>query len=192
MTAMKVILASRSKFRRQALELLNLDYDVKPSEIDEKSIRDSDPGALARKLAEAKAEDIGGQLDGENLVIGGDLFVLFRGNIYEKPKTEKEAMEVLQLFSGEKVEVISGVSVFNTKTNDVESDLGRAEIVFRDISQKEIEKYVSNYPVTDLAGAFEKEGVMKFSKEVHGDLSFLTGLPLNKLIELLRKNGVNP
>ena len=192
MTKMKVILASRSKFRRQALELLNLDYDVKPSEIDEKAIRDSNPGALARKLAEAKAEDVGGQLDGENLVIGGDLFVLFRGNIYEKPKTEKEAMDTLGLFSGEKVEIISGVSVFNTATDGLESELGRAEIVFRDIREKEIEKYVSNHPVVELAGGFEKEGVLKFSKEVHGDLSFLTGLPLSKLIKLLRRNGVNP
>lgn len=185
---MNIVLASRSKFRRQALDLLNIDYNVIPSEIDESSIRHSNPKVLARKLAEAKAKDVGKRLKGNNLVIAGDLFVMFQGSIYEKPGTEEEAVEMLTTFSGEELEVISGVSLLNTKTNDLESALGRTKITFRDISQSEIEKYVSDYPVLKLAGAFEKEGVLKFSSEVHGDLSFLTGLPLNKLIRLLQKN----
>ncbi|MBS3787164.1 septum formation protein Maf [Candidatus Bipolaricaulota bacterium] len=185
---MNIVLASSSKFRIQALDLLNMDYDVIPSEIDEKSIRHSDPEVLARKLAEAKARDVGKRLKGDNLVISGDLFVIFQDSIYEKPKTEEEAVEMLSSFSGEELEVISGVSLLNTRTNDLESSLGRTKITFRDIGQSEIEKYVSNYPVLELAGAFEKEGVLKFSSEVHGDLSFLTGLPLNKLIQLLQKN----
>lgn len=52
---MNIVLASRSRFRRQALDLLDVDYEVIPSDIDERSIRDSDPKFLARKLAEAKA-----------------------------------------------------------------------------------------------------------------------------------------
>lgn len=187
---MNIILASSSKFRRQALDLLNLDYEVIPSEIDEKSIRDDDPRVLARKLAEAKAKDVGKRLEGDNLVIAGDLFILFQDSIYEKPETEEEAVEMLSAFSGSRVEIISGVSVLNNGTNGLKSALGQTEIVFRNLSKKEIERYVSNYPVLELAGAFEKEGVMKFSSEVHGDLSFLTGLPLNKLIQLLQNNGL--
>lgn len=170
--------------------MLNLDYEVKPSEIDEKEIRDDDPKALARKLAEAKAEDVGNSVNGEYLVIGGDLFVLFQGEIYEKPRSRAEAVEMLKSFSGDKVEIISGVSVFNTETGDLDSALGHSEIIFRELSKGEIERYVSDYPVLDLAGAFEKEGVLKFSREVHGDLSFLTGLPLNKLVHLLSENGL--
>jgi MAF protein len=186
----KIILASSSKFRRQALDMLDLDYEVMPSEVDEQEIRDDDPKVLARKLAEAKAEDVGRKLDGEYLVIGGDLFVLFRGEVYEKPGFEEEAVEMLKSFSGDEVEIISGVSVFNTETGDLDSTLGHSTIIFREISESEIDRYVSDYPVLDLAGAFEKEGVMKFSEEVHGDLSFLTGLPLNKLILLLAENGL--
>ncbi|MCF7889915.1 Maf family nucleotide pyrophosphatase [Candidatus Bipolaricaulota bacterium] len=186
---MNIVLASSSKFRRQALDLLEIDYEVIPSEIDEKSIRDNDPKMLARKLAEAKSKDVGKRLKGDNLVIAGDLFILFRGTIYEKPGTEEEAIEMLNAFSGNQLEIISGVSVFDTGSNDLESALGHTEIVFRNISKKEIERYVSDYPVLELAGAFEKEGVLKFSEEVHGDLSFLTGLPLNKLIQLLQNNG---
>ena len=189
---MDLILASGSKFRRQALNLLDVDYEVIPSEIDERSIRHSNPKLLARKLAEAKAEDVGKSLNGDNLVIAGDLFVLFQDSIYEKPETEDEAVEMLRTFSGEMLEIISGVSVFNTKTNDLKTALGQTKITFRNISQREIEKYVSNYPVVELAGGFEKEGVLRFSSEVHGDLSFLTGMPLNKLIHLLQENEFYP
>lgn len=189
---MNVVLASGSKFRRQAIDLLDVDYEVIPSDIDERSIRASDPKILARKLAKAKARDVGKSLNGENLIIAGDLFVLFQDSIYEKPKTEEEAVEMLRTFSGEELEIISGVSVFNTKTDDLESALGQTRITFRNISQDEIEKYVSNYPVLELAGGFEKEGILKFSSEVHGDLSFLTGMPLNKLIQLLQESGFYP
>ena len=171
---------------------MDVDYEVIPSEIDERSIRHSNPKLLARKLAEAKAEDVGKSLNGDNLVIAGDLFVLFQDSIYEKPETEDEAVEMLRTFSGEMLEIISGVSVFNTKTNDLKTALGQTKITFRNISQREIEKYVSNYPVVELAGGFEKEGVLKFSSEVHGDLSFLTGMPLNKLIQLLQENEFYP
>lgn len=187
---MKVILASCSQFRRQALDLLNIEYEVRPSAIDEKAIRDNDPQVLARKLAEAKVEDVGQQLDGKKLVIGGDLFVLFQGDIYEKPETKKEAKEMLQSFSGREVKVISGVAVLNTATENLQSKLGQTRIIFRDISGREIDEYIANYPVLDLAGAFEKEGVLKFSQEIHGDLSFMTELPLSKLIQLLKKNGL--
>lgn len=97
---------------------------------------------------------------------------------------------MLSAFSGGELEIISGVSVFNTKTDDLESALGHSKITFRNIGEREIEKYVSNYPVVELAGGFEKEGVLKFSSEIHGDLSFLTGLSLHKLIQLLKKNGL--
>ncbi len=189
---MDIILASRSKFRKQALDLLDLEYEVIPSDIDENSISHSNPEILVRKLAEAKATDVGENLDGAKAVIAGDLFLLFQGHIYEKPGSEEEAKNMLKAFSGEELEIISGVSLFVTHTEELDSALGRTRITFRELSRSEIEKYVSDYPVLELAGAFEKEGVLKFSTEVHGDLSFMTGMPLNKLIQLLQKNGFYP
>jgi len=188
---MNIVLASKSKFRKQALDLLGLDYDVIPSNIDEQSIRHSDPKILAKKLAMAKAEEVGKRLGGDHMVIAGDLFVLFEGTIYEKPKSEEEAIDMLSSFSGDQVEIISGVALFNPKTGESDTALGQSRISFRDISQTEIEKYVASYSVLELAGAFERDGILKFSDEVNGDLSFLTGLPLNKLIQLLKENGID-
>lgn len=188
---MNIVLASKSKFRKQALDLLGLDYDVIPSNIDEQSIRHSDPKILAKKLAMAKAEEVGKRLGGDHMVIAGDLFVLFEGTIYEKPKSEEEAIDMLSSFSGDQVEIISGVALFNPETGESDTALGQSRISFRDISQTEIEKYVASYSVLELAGAFERDGILKFSDEVNGDLSFLTGLPLNKLIQLLKENGID-
>lgn len=189
---MRIVLASSSKFRKQALDLLDLDYEVIPSEIDESSIRYDDPETLVTKLAEAKARDVGNGLEGDNAIIAGDLFVLFQEEIYEKPETEGEALEMLVAFSGEELEVISSVSLFNTGTGELESALGKTRITFREVSRGEIENYIVNYPVLEFAGAFDREGVLKFASEVHGDLSFMTGMPLNGLIQLLRENGLYP
>ncbi|MBS3813080.1 septum formation protein Maf [Candidatus Bipolaricaulota bacterium] len=183
---MDIVLASLSKFRRQAIDLLNVDYDVIPSQVDEKSIRDKDPRILARKLAEEKAREVGTRLDGGKLVIAGDLFVVFEGEIFEKPTAEGEAVEMLRRFSGNEIDVVSGVAVFNTDSGGLESALGLSAITFRALTEGEIKDYVSEYPVLQFAGGFEKEGVLMFSSEVHGDLSFFTGFPLNKLVQLLR------
>ena len=187
---MKIVLASGSKFRKQALDLLGVNYEVIPSDVDEQSIRDSDPEVLAKTLAAAKAENVGKRLEGDNLIIAGDLFVFFKRTIYEKPNSKEEAVAMLDTFSSEEVEIISGVALLNTATNILDTATGQARISFREIDQSEIEKYVSNYPVLDLAGAFEKEGILKFAREVHGDLSFMTGMPLNKLIPMLQKNDI--
>ncbi|MFP3953788.1 MAG: Maf family protein [Candidatus Acetothermia bacterium] len=187
---MNIVLASRSKFRRQALDLLNVDYDVIPSRVDEKSIRDKDPRALARRLAEEKAREVGARLNGRNLVIAGDLFVVFEGEVYEKPRAEEEALEMLRTFSGNEVDVVSAVAIFKADTGELESALGQSAITFRALTEGEIKDYVSEYPVLQFAGGFEKEGVLMFSREVHGDLSFFTGFPVHKLTHFLRENGL--
>lgn len=91
---MRIILASESEFRRRALDILGLDYDVYPSSVDEKSIRDADPVALTRKLSEAKAlkvvEDVPNAV-----IVSGDAVVAKDGTIYEKPRDKREAKAFL-------------------------------------------------------------------------------------------------
>ena len=68
---MKVVLASESQSRKRALDILGLTYEIHPSAIDEKSIRDSDPAALTKKLAEAKARKVATAF-GDAVVVSGD------------------------------------------------------------------------------------------------------------------------
>jgi septum formation protein len=80
---MKIVLASESQFRRRALDLLGLAYEICPSGIDEKAIRDNNPAELTRKLAEAKARKVASECP-EAVVVSGDAVVSKGDRIYEK------------------------------------------------------------------------------------------------------------
>ncbi len=186
---MQIILASQSIFRRKALDILGLQYKIIPSNFDEKSLRHDNPLELAKKLAEAKALEVSkGRLD--SIIIAADLFVTMNRKIYEKPADEKEAMEMLAAFSGNSIEIISGLAVYNTATKKMLSSTDTCRAKFRELNNHEIEDYVSRYPVTKFAGAFDADGLLRFAESVNGT-SFQTGMPVNALIQFLRENGVN-
>lgn len=185
---MQIILASQSPFRRKALDILGLEYIVAPSGIDEKVIRHSNPLELAKKLSEAKALEVGKEHK-EALVIAADLFVVMDGMVYEKPATEEEAVEMLETFSGNELKTISGLAVYNSATKKMLSNVDTCTAKFRELNNDEIRDYVSRYPVTEFAGAFDSDGLLRFAESVNGT-SFQTGMSLNALIKLLREHGV--
>jgi septum formation protein len=84
---MKIVLASESQFRRRALDMLGLAYEIWPSGIDEKAIRDNNPAELTRKLAEAKARKVASECP-EAVVVSGDAVVSKDDRIYEKPRSK--------------------------------------------------------------------------------------------------------
>jgi len=187
---MKIILASQSPFRKRALDILGLKYETQPSYFDEKSIREENPSELAKKLAEAKSREIG-EKETDALIIAGDLFVVFNNQIYEKPKDEKEAFEMLNSFSGNKVEIIAGVAVYNSKTKEMLSTAEKYTLKFRKLLEHEIKDYISRYPVLKVSGAFEVDGAIRFAESIEkGKYPFLTAFPMNELITFLRKNGI--
>ncbi len=177
---MRIILASKSESRRKALDILGLNYEVKPADIDEKSIRHPDPKEMARKLAEAKAM----ALREENaIVIAGDLFVVFNNKIIEKPKTIVEAKTMLKQFSGNKLQIVSGLAVISKKK--LKSTATVCNVEFRELSDEEINEYCKKYPVLSFAGAFDGDGMLRFARHISGSLNFITAFPMDKLIEFL-------
>jgi MAF protein len=186
---MRIILASGSRFRGKALEILGLAYETIPSSVDEKQIRHDDPLVMARKIAAAKAEDVGKRLDA-GLVIGGDLFNVFAGRVYEKPTSEKEAIQMLRVFSGKWLDVISGVAVYNVQTGKCDTLSSRSSLKFRELSEHELQDYVQRYPVTHFAGGFALDGAYLFSSQCKGAFLPIMGFPMEELITLLREQGV--
>lgn len=186
---MRVILASSSSFRKRALDILGLKYDTMPSNFDEKSIRVKDPFELAKKLSEAKVKEIGDKEE-DAIIISGDLFVVFNNKIYEKPKDNKDAFDMLSSFSDNKIDIIAGVAVFNSKTKELLSSSEKYSVKFRKLSKHEIEDYISRYPVLKCSASFEGDGLIRFAESVEGKFPFLTGFPMNSLIDFLRKNGL--
>jgi len=186
---MRIILASQSSFRKKAFEILGLKYEAIPSNLDEKSIRNKDPYKLAKILAEAKAKYIG-EKELNAIIIAGDLFVIFNKEIYEKPEDKKEAFDMLKSFSGNEIEIVAGVAVYNSKNRKMLSSVEKYIVKFRDLFDYEIKDYISRYPVLKLSAAFEGDGLLRFAESVKGKYPFLTGFPLNELILLLRKNRI--
>ena len=200
---MKIVLASESRSRRRALDILGLSYEVRPSAIDEKSIRDSDPAALTRKLAEAKAREVMQSLNGTPgsehgstqaepaVVVAGDAVVAKEGKIYEKPRDLEEATNFLRELSNSTFQFVTALVVIRTDTLRVLSTVETSEIHFRPLADREIRDYITGYPVLRFAGAFEGEGVLRFADSVQGSYNFITALPVSRLAVFLRDQGVD-
>jgi septum formation protein len=185
---MRIILASRSEGRRKALDILGLKYEVRPSGFDEKSIRDDDPHTLAKKLAEAKVMVYSNEL--EAIIIGGDLFVVHDGKIFEKPADKKEAYSMLSHFSGKTQEIIGSLAVYNTKTKVMMSDVENYKIKFRKLSDAEIKDYVERYPVTTFAAGYDADGEARFAEKFYGNYPFVVSFHMPTLVDFLKRNGV--
>jgi len=182
---MKVVLASESQSRRRALDILGLTYEVRPSAIDEKSIRDADPAALTRKLAEAKAWKVASDVQ-DAVVVSGDAVVAKDGKILEKPRGHDEAVGFLRELSGSAFHFVTSLAVVHSDTRRLLSTVESSEIRFRQLVEREILDYVSRYPVLRFAGAFEGDGVARFADCVSGSYNFITALPVSRLAVFLR------
>lgn len=186
---MKIVLASESTFRRRALDLLGLAYEVCPSGVDEKTIRDDNPAELTRKLAEAKARKMARE-QGDAVVVAGDAVVSKGGRIYEKPRSLEEAAQFLRELSGSEFEFITSLAVMDARTGRMLSTVESAEIRFRELIEREIQEYIGKYAVLNCAGAFESDAVLLFAERISGSYNFVTALPVSRLIVFLRAQGV--
>jgi MAF protein len=186
---MRVVLASESQSRKRALDILGLTYEVRPSAIDERSIRNSNPAALTRKLAEAKAWKVAGDVP-DAVVVSGDAVVAKDGKILEKPRSNEEAVKFLGELSGSVFQFVTSLAVIRSDTRRMLSTVETSEITFRKLIDREILDYVSRYPVLKFAGAFEGDGVLRFADSVSGSYNFITALPVSRLAVFLREQGV--
>src|SRR5215467_7483018 len=107
---MKVVLASESLSRKRALDILGIPYEIFPSALDEKAIRDSDPAVLTRKLAEAKAWKVASTVP-DAVVVSGDAVVAKDQQIMEKPRDKDEAEKFLHELSGSTFRFVTSLSV---------------------------------------------------------------------------------
>jgi len=185
----KIVLASESQSRRRALDILGLPYEVSASALEEKAIRDSDPAALTKKLAEAKAWKVADRLQ-DAVVVSGDAVVAKDEKIFEKPRSNDEAKDFLRQLSGSAFQFVTSLAVIHSDTRKMLSTVEISEIRFRSLVEHEIQDYISRYPVLRFAGAFEGDGVLRLADSVSGSYNFITALPVSRLAVFLREQGV--
>lgn len=186
----KVVLAGESQFRKRAMDLLGIPYEIRPARIDEKAIRDDNPAELTRKIAEAKAHKIADECP-DAVVVSGDAVAAKGNRIFEKPRDKRRSRRVSQKFSGSHFQFVTSIAVLNTQTNRMLSTVETSDIFFRPVLDREIEQYINKYDVLSYAGAFENDAVLLSADRISGSYNLGTALPPSRLIVLLREQGVD-
>ncbi len=182
-----VVLASASPRRLELLSEVVSDLTVSPSDIDESDVKATSPRALVKELSKRKALAVLPQ-DGnsEKVVIGADT-VVYRNKLYGKPHDRADAIRILNELNGKRHYVFTGVTVISKGI--VRTFAVRSSVRFKSLSQEEIERYVDEYRPYDKAGAYAvQEGVVV--KSYRGSLTNIIGLPMEKLIKVLRNEEV--
>lgn len=186
--AAELVLASTSRYRRELLGRLGLDFDVAAPGVDETPRPGEPPGALAVRLAREKALAVQA-LRRDAVVIGSDQAADLDGAALGKPGSAERAIAQLRACRGREVVFHTAVCVA-APARDIEF-VDRTVVRFRDLSDAEIARYVERERPFDCAGAFKSEGLgaALFESIRNDDPTALIGLPLIALARALRESG---
>ena len=186
----RLILASNSPRRRYLLEQAGLEFSVIPSKISEDAVALSSPDAYAKKLAECKARDISDQYP-DSWVIGADTIVVIDDIILGKPDSGDDARKMLKKLSGKTHWVITGYCVCCKTKNRFFLDTITPDVLFKNLTDEEIEWYIDTGEPFDKAGAYAIQGLgVLLVKRINGSYTNVVGLPVCEVVELLIKEGV--
>ena len=186
MTRPRVILASQSPRRRELLTLIGVAHEVRPSDIDETYLSGEVPHAHAERLARGKASALHAP---DCVVIGSDTIVVVDGDVLGKPKDAADAARMLRRLSGRSHTVITAVAV--AWQGRLESEVEEVDVTFHPMSDAEIDAYIRTGEPMDKAGAYGIQGFgATIVERVDGDYFAVMGLPLQRLIRIIRRLGL--
>ena len=188
----EIILASKSKVRKEILDKNNIPNKVQPSYIDEDVIKESllkekaSPEIIAKSLSELKSCKIS-QIKSDVLVLGADSVIDLNGELISKPANRKEALSILKKLNGKKHNLVSAVC-FSKNGVRIWDYTDKATLTMKEFSEKDLKDYLSkisdealySYNVYQIEG----EGRKLFSN-IEGDEDTIMGLPIKKIKEYL-------
>jgi septum formation protein len=188
----QIILASKSEVRKKILERNKIDCMIKPSNVDEDSVKESllkekaTPTIISKNLAELKANKIS-QKFAEELVLGADSIIDLEGEIISKPESRSEALTILKKLNGKTHQLVSSVCI-SRGGSMIWNYTDKASLTMKQMSDEELKIYLAK--ITDEAlyaynvYQIEGEGKALFSK-IEGDENTIMGLPIKKIKEYL-------
>ena len=188
----KIILASKSKVRKEILDKNNIYCEVKPSNVDEDVIKDSlikekaSPEIISKNLAELKANKV--SLNQNNqLVLGADSVIDLDGELISKPENREEALVILKKLNGKKHHLISSVCI-SKNGSMIWNYTDKAELVMKNFTEEDLKIYLSKISDEALYAynvyQIEGEGRSLFAS-INGDEDTIMGLPVKKIQEYL-------
>ena len=186
--AKKLILASRSPRRVELLRSLGLDFEVKPSKVEEITDPEKSPEQNATHIARDKALAVARRNPG-SFVLGADTMVVLGQEIIGQPKDEEDACRILSKLAGKQHKVVTGVIVITPEAKEHTTAV-TSTVSIKSISKKEIRSYIATGEPLDKAGAYAIQGKGSFLVESwEGSYSNIVGLPLEALTVLLQQAG---
>ena len=187
-----LILASKSKVRKEILNKNNINCKVEPANVDENLVKISllnegaSPEIISKNLAELKANKVSKKKNGE-MVLGADSVIDLEGELISKPENRDEAMNILKKLNGKKHHLISSVCI-SRNGSMIWNYTDKATLTMKEMSEEELRKYLSKISDEALYAynvyQIEGEGRSLFSN-IEGDENTIMGLPINKIKEYI-------
>lgn len=188
----RLVLGSTSPYRRELLTRLGLPFDVASPEVDERPLPDETPSQTALRLATLKARTVAKRCPDDAVVIGSDQVADLAGQPLGKPGEHARAVQQLRQMRGQTVIFQTALAVVCRATGFEAVDLAEVRVIFRDLSDAEIEAYLQAEKPYDCAGSAKSEGlgIALLESIDNDDPTALVGLPLIRTARLLRQAGV--
>jgi septum formation protein len=190
-TPRALVLGSTSRYRRELLERLRVPFTVAAPDVDETPLPGELPLALAQRLALAKAHVVAAQFP-HAVVIGSDQVADLHGEPLGKPGTHARATEQLRRMRGQVVVFQTALAVVCAETGFVQQDVAAVRVLFRHLTDTEIEAYLIAEEPYDCAGSAKSEGlgIALLERIDNDDPTALVGLPLIRTARMIRAAGV--
>jgi septum formation protein len=188
MLIIKLILASGSPRRRNILKDLGMEFEVNVPNIEEMSKDYLSPEENAVENALRKAKTIAQKVS-DSILIGADTVVALEDTIFNKPKSEEDAMRMLEQLSGKTHRVITGlvfIVVIDGKIVEEVKDYMVTLVKMKSIPNEEIKRYVKENSPFDKAGSYAIQEIGdSFVEGIEGDFYNVVGLPKERVVEIL-------
>jgi septum formation protein len=186
-----LVLGSTSRYRRELLSRLRVPFEVAAPDVDETPLPGELPLALAQRLALAKARAVAGKFP-QAVVIGSDQVADLHGEPLGKPGTHARATDQLRRMRGQVVVFQTALAVVCLETGFVQQDVAAVRVLFRQLSDAEIEAYLIAEEPYDCAGSAKSEGlgIALLERIDNDDPTALIGLPLIRTARMIRAAGV--
>jgi len=189
---LNIILASKSKVRKQILDSYDIKTNVEVSNVDEEPIKESmlkegaSPEIISKNLAELKANKVSQKIT-NSLVLGADSVIDLSGELISKPQSRDEALEILKKLNGKKHSLISSVCI-SKNGSMIWNYTDKAYLTMKHFSENELITYLNKISDEALYAynvyQIEGEGRTLFLN-IEGDEDTIMGLPIKKIKEYL-------
>ena len=189
----KIILASKSKVRKEILDKNNILNIVEPSNVDEDTVKESllkekaTPDIISKNLAELKANKVSSKQT-DLMVLGADSVIDLNGELISKPDNRDEALKILKKLNGKKHNLVSSVCI-SKNGSMIWNYTDKATLTMKNFSEDDLRSYLSKISDEALYAynvyQIEGEGRNLFSK-IEGDKDTIMGLPIEQIKEYLK------